>query len=296
MLAPVPLLGPGARDGDPRRGRRRRRWRRSPSGEVRPVWSRRGRRATWRPTGPSTRAGRGAARGADDRAVDGDSVTLTGRAAYVPDAPGADLLVVVGVDGEPVAVVDAGAAGVTVEQVVRYDATRSLGARDARRRARAAARRRRRASLADAWYVAQALIAAESLGTVQTTLEMSVAVRQGAVHVRARDRLLPGDQARAHRGAAAAGERPLAAVLRRAGRATTSPTSSRSRRAPRASAAGARARLRRAVEHQRARRHRRDVGARRTAVLPPRPADPPAASAGTATRPIAWPSGFSQPE
>ena len=40
------------------------------------------------------------------------------------------------------------------------------------------------------------------------------AVRQGAVHLRARHRLLPGGQARAHRGAAAPGERALAAVLR----------------------------------------------------------------------------------
>ena len=56
---------------------------------------------------------------------DGDSVRVTGRAAYVPDAPGADLLVVVGVDGT-VAVVEAGAEGVTVEQVVRYDVTRAV--------------------------------------------------------------------------------------------------------------------------------------------------------------------------
>ena len=52
---------------------------------------------------------------APDAAVDGDAVKLTGTAAFVPDAPGADLLVVVGVTdgGEPVAAaVPADAAGV----------------------------------------------------------------------------------------------------------------------------------------------------------------------------------------
>jgi alkylation response protein AidB-like acyl-CoA dehydrogenase len=108
---------------------------------------------------------------------DGDGVRVTGRAAFVPDAPGADLLVVVGADGT-VAVVDAGADGVTVEQVVRYDVTRALAhvtlenaagtALDVGPGAPAAA------AAADAWYLAQALLAAEAVGTVQTTLEMSV--------------------------------------------------------------------------------------------------------------------------
>jgi alkylation response protein AidB-like acyl-CoA dehydrogenase len=81
-------------------------------------------------------------------------------------------LVVVGAAGAA-AVVEAGAPGVTVEQVVRYDVTRALAhvtldgapgtplATDA-------------AAAADAWFLAQALLAAESVGTVQTTLEMSV--------------------------------------------------------------------------------------------------------------------------
>jgi alkylation response protein AidB-like acyl-CoA dehydrogenase len=102
--------------------------------------------------------------------------TVTGEVAAVPDAPGADLLVVAGVDeaGMPRAIaVDAAAAGVAVEQVVRYDVTRPLanvrldGARGTMLDAGEDV-------LTDAWYVAQALIAAESLGTVQTTLEMSV--------------------------------------------------------------------------------------------------------------------------
>jgi alkylation response protein AidB-like acyl-CoA dehydrogenase len=101
---------------------------------------------------------------------------VTGSAAYVVDAPGADLLVVAAVrDGAPVGVVvEATAAGVTVEPVQRYDATRALahvtldgapgtvlegvGARE----------------LGDAWYLAQALLAAEAIGTVQTCLDMAV--------------------------------------------------------------------------------------------------------------------------
>jgi alkylation response protein AidB-like acyl-CoA dehydrogenase len=108
---------------------------------------------------------------------DDDEVTLDGHVAWVPDVPGADLLVVVAVDGnaEPVAVaVQAGADGVAVEPVTRYDATRSMGhvtftsARGRRLAVDAAV-------LADAWYLAHALIAAESIGAVQTCLDVSVA-------------------------------------------------------------------------------------------------------------------------
>ena len=108
---------------------------------------------------------------------DGDELTVDGAVAWVPDAPGADLLVVVGVDGGglPVAVaVESGAEGVAVESVVRYDATRSLG-----HVTLTAARGRRLAVdadvAADAWYLAHALIAAESIGAVQTCLDVSVA-------------------------------------------------------------------------------------------------------------------------
>jgi alkylation response protein AidB-like acyl-CoA dehydrogenase len=109
--------------------------------------------------------------------LQGDEVGLEGSVAFVPDAPGAELFVVVGAteDAAPVAaVVEARADGVTVEPVTRYDATRSLG-----HVALAGARGRRLAldpaALADAWYLAQALIAAESIGAVQTCLEVSVA-------------------------------------------------------------------------------------------------------------------------
>jgi alkylation response protein AidB-like acyl-CoA dehydrogenase len=118
--------------------------------------------------------GRAAAPGAT---VEGDEVTLDGEVAFVPDAPGAGLLVAVGVDGDgmPVAAaVPAGADGVTVETTTRYDSTRSLG------HVRFANGRGRRLDvsadvLADAWYLAHALIAAESIGAVQTCLDVSVA-------------------------------------------------------------------------------------------------------------------------
>ena len=109
--------------------------------------------------------------------VDGDSVTLEGTVAFVPDAPGAGLLVAVGVtgDGEPVAVaLDAGAEGVNVETVVVYDPTRSLGhvsfSGATGRRLPVSA-----TELADAWYLAHALIAGESIGAVETCLNVSVA-------------------------------------------------------------------------------------------------------------------------
>jgi alkylation response protein AidB-like acyl-CoA dehydrogenase len=106
----------------------------------------------------------------------GDTVTVSGHVAFVPDAPGADLLVVVGTDDsdEPVAaLVNVSDPGVTIESVIRYDATRALanvtldGATGRRLRVDASV-------LADAWYLAHALIAAESLGAVQTCLDRSV--------------------------------------------------------------------------------------------------------------------------
>ena len=120
----------------------------------------------------------GFARGAAPSAtVDGDTVTIDGFVPFVPDAPGADLLVVVGAleSGEPVAaVVEAGSAGVTVESVFRYDATRSLGNVTL---SKATGRRLDVSAdvLADAWYLAHALIGSESLGAIETCLQVSVA-------------------------------------------------------------------------------------------------------------------------
>jgi alkylation response protein AidB-like acyl-CoA dehydrogenase len=108
---------------------------------------------------------------------DGDEIKVSGSVAFVPDAPGAGLLVVVGraADGSAVAVaIPADADGVSIESVTRYDATRSLGhvtLNDAPGRRLAADE----AALADAWYVAAALLAAESVGASQTCLDTSVA-------------------------------------------------------------------------------------------------------------------------
>jgi alkylation response protein AidB-like acyl-CoA dehydrogenase len=63
---------------------------------------------------------------------------------------------------------------VTVERVHRYDATRSLG-HVKLAQAPAIVLDAPEESLASAWHLAQALIAAESLGSVETALEMSVA-------------------------------------------------------------------------------------------------------------------------
>ena len=109
--------------------------------------------------------------------VEGAEVVLDGEIAFVPDAPGAGLLVTIGEDRDGAAVaaaVPADASGVSVEAATRYDATRSLG-----HVAFASARGRvldvGADVLADAWYLAHALIAAESLGAVQTCLDVSVA-------------------------------------------------------------------------------------------------------------------------
>lgn len=106
---------------------------------------------------------------------EGDEVVFDGAVAWVPDAPGGDLLVVVGVTagGEPVAgVVEASAAAIA--PVTCYDATRSLGhvTLDGARGRRLYVSPEQ---IADAWYLAQALLAAEGVGTVETCLEMAVA-------------------------------------------------------------------------------------------------------------------------
>jgi len=100
----------------------------------------------------------------------GEDGTVTGTVAWVPDAPGADLLVVVGTGGRA-ALVEASDA--TVEPVTGYDATRSLGhvSFDG---APGVALELPDGAAAGAWYIAQALLAAESLGAVEVALEVSV--------------------------------------------------------------------------------------------------------------------------
>jgi alkylation response protein AidB-like acyl-CoA dehydrogenase len=120
---------------------------------------------------------------------------VSGTFAFVPDAPGADLLVGVALldtpqggipnghtaGGNPTGVaIEASADGVSVEAVHRYDATRSLGhvtLTEAPATLLDAPDDRSSwiGQLAGAWHLAQALIAAESLGSVETALEVSVA-------------------------------------------------------------------------------------------------------------------------
>jgi alkylation response protein AidB-like acyl-CoA dehydrogenase len=100
-----------------------------------------------------------------------DGGELTGEVAWVPDAPGADVLVVVCADGR-VAVTEGGDHDPPeVEAVRRYDATRSLGHV---RFDSVPATELDGADATAAWHMAQALIAAESLGAVEVALESSV--------------------------------------------------------------------------------------------------------------------------
>jgi alkylation response protein AidB-like acyl-CoA dehydrogenase len=90
-------------------------------------------------------------------------------AHWVLGAPGAEVFVVVGASGA-VTVVE----GATVEPVRRYDATRSLG-HVSFASGTSIALDVSPADAASAWHLAQALIAAESLGAVETCLELAVA-------------------------------------------------------------------------------------------------------------------------
>jgi alkylation response protein AidB-like acyl-CoA dehydrogenase len=109
--------------------------------------------------------------------VDGDDATLTGEVPWVPDAAQADALVAVGrtEDGRVVPVLlDADAAGVSIGGLWRYDPTRPLGhvrLDGARGRTIAADED----AVARAWHVAQAVLAAEAVGTVDAILPIAVA-------------------------------------------------------------------------------------------------------------------------
>jgi alkylation response protein AidB-like acyl-CoA dehydrogenase len=114
-----------------------------------------------------------------DAPVLGADGTLTGAVAWVPDAPGAGLLVVAATragHGSPVAVaVDAEGAGVAVEPAMRYDATRALGHVSFDGAAGTVLEGVGADELARAWFLAQALLAAESLGAVATASSRSCA-------------------------------------------------------------------------------------------------------------------------
>jgi alkylation response protein AidB-like acyl-CoA dehydrogenase len=101
---------------------------------------------------------------------------LSGELGWVPDADGAAVLVgvAVGDDGHARAVlIEAGADGVEMEPVRRFDPTRSL-AHVTLDGAEATQLDVDPEAPAAAWYLAQALLAAESLGAVEVALEVSV--------------------------------------------------------------------------------------------------------------------------
>ncbi len=106
----------------------------------------------------------------------GGEARVSGELSFVPDAPGADVLVGVALlDGEPVGVaIEGDASGVSVAATRRYDATRSLG-HVSLSDAPALVLDAPAQALAAAWHLGQALIAAESLGSVETALDVSVA-------------------------------------------------------------------------------------------------------------------------
>jgi len=136
-----------------------------PGDDVDPAWT------------AEPRSGRRRAPAPDVVRGDEGLATVSGSVAWVPDAVGAGLLVVVGVDASgPVAVaIDASADGVTVEPARGvYDATRPLAHvrfENACGKLLAAGEEEMRR----AWFLAHALIAAESLGAVEECLERSVA-------------------------------------------------------------------------------------------------------------------------
>ena len=100
---------------------------------------------------------------------------LHGEVRFVPDVPGADLLVVLAVeeDGTPCAVLVDGAAAL-VTPVTRFDGSRWLG-HVGFNEARAVVLDVPDGALESCWHLGQALLAAESLGTVEAALTSSVA-------------------------------------------------------------------------------------------------------------------------
>lgn len=108
-------------------------------------------------------------------AIDGTAITVDGTAHWVLDAPGADLLVVPAelADGTLVIAAIPGSQA-QVETVQGYDATRSLG-HITFSGATGTVVHAGADDLTRAWYVGQSLLAAESVGTVETVLEMALA-------------------------------------------------------------------------------------------------------------------------
>ena len=155
--AAAPLLGPLA-VGD----RRAAYLPASPPGDIWKQWSADPAHGVARPPAPTA-------------AGSGSEARVSGELWFVPDAPGADLLVGVALrGGEPLGVaIETSADGVRVETTRRYDATRSLG-HVSLDDAQALVLDAPADSLAGAWHLAQALLAADSIGSVETALDVSV--------------------------------------------------------------------------------------------------------------------------
>jgi alkylation response protein AidB-like acyl-CoA dehydrogenase len=120
-----------------------------PPGDVETAWTVEAERGSQRAPAPT---------------LDGDRVS--GEVFWVPDAPGADVLVVA-CDGGAVVAVE----GAQVTEERRYDPTRMLGHV---RLDGASGTVLEGADASAAWYLAQSLLAAEALGTVETCLDMAV--------------------------------------------------------------------------------------------------------------------------
>ncbi len=154
--APLPVAHLDARDGDL-----------SGSGDLRRSAAERG----------SDERRQAAPKDGGSETVDGgETVIVNGTFAFVPDAPGADLLVgVATLANRPVGVaIDADSSSIHIEAADSYDGARSLG-HVTLRDTKARLLQTEQEALADAWHLAQALIAAESIGAVEAALEISVA-------------------------------------------------------------------------------------------------------------------------
>ncbi len=139
------------------------------------------RRAVWLPLRPSIGSdGSTADRAAGAGRIAGPLIDrygrVTGETGWVPDAPGADVLVVAAVDpaGRRRAVlIEPASAGVEIEPVRGYDATRRLGHIQLRQ-APGALVEVSDGAFERTWALAQALLGAESLGVAERLLEISV--------------------------------------------------------------------------------------------------------------------------
>lgn len=105
-----------------------------------------------------------------------DSGSISGEAGFVIDAPGADLLIVPALDGAGelgAHLVEVDQEGVVIDAFTRFDHTRPL-AHVRLGGATGWALSAGDADLAEAWHIAQALLAAEAIGVSDAVREMAV--------------------------------------------------------------------------------------------------------------------------